>query len=54
MDDIADAVHATDMTQNHFEMEASDSILVDEIDNESIGSYGWLLDELDEEQGVSI
>ena len=32
-----------DVTQNHFEMEASDNILVDDIDSESIGSYGWLL-----------
>ena len=46
MDDIADII------QNHFEMEASDNIIVDDIDNESIGSYGSLLDELEEEQGV--
>ena len=52
MDDVADAVHATDIIQNHFEMEASDNIIVDDIDNESIGSYGSLLDELEEEQGV--
>ena len=42
-------IHTGDRTENHFESEASDYILVDDIDNDSIGSYGWLLDELEEE-----
>jgi len=49
VDDIPDTVRAVDMAQNHFELKARDSIVVDDIDNESIRSYGWLLDELEEE-----
>ena len=40
VDDIPDTVRAVDMAQNHFELKARDSIVVDDIDNESIRSYG--------------
>jgi hypothetical protein len=39
MDDNADSVYATDMAQNPTEFEASDNKVIDDIGNESIGSY---------------
>jgi hypothetical protein len=39
MDDNADSVYATDMAQNPTEFEASDIKVIDDIGNESIGSY---------------